>query len=90
MESRSMVRCCTATVMLLTPREDMASVTEPVTASPTHMMPMTEPMPMMMPSIVSSARILLAFRPFKARNTFSHSPLNILRPLPGSARCGRP
>ena len=50
------------TVMLLTPRLCIESLMEPVSESPTVTMAMTEPMPMMMPSIVKMARILLAHR----------------------------
>ena len=45
MLSISLTFCCTTTVMLLTPSEDMESVTEPLTASPTQRMPMTDAMP---------------------------------------------
>ena len=80
MPAKSLDFCRSITVMLLTPSEAMESVTELVTASPTHMMPMTEPMPMMMPSMVSSARILLARRPLMASTMFSHMPFIYSQP----------
>ena len=57
--------------------------TELLMELPTLMMAMTEPIPMMMPSMVRIARILLARRPFRASMIFSpisialHSPFSL-------------
>ena len=44
-----------------------------VIESPTMTIPITEPIPMMMPSMVSSARILFARSPEMANEIFSKS-----------------
>ena len=59
--------------MLFAPMLCMLVVMEFVMLPATVMIAMTEPMPMMMPSIVSSARILLARRPLRASWMFSNS-----------------
>ena len=59
------------------------SLTELVRELPTVTMAMTEPMPMMMPSMVSSARILLLRSPPRASLMFSQitapGPLSLRR-----------
>lgn len=57
--------------MLLTPISSMELVTEVLMEFPTLIIAITEEIPMMMPSIVSRARILFASRPLKASRIFS-------------------
>ena len=71
MDSSSSSLCCTLTRTLVTPIDDMESSTLEVMALPSVMMAITAAIPMMMPSIVRSARILLAFRLNNANRMFS-------------------
>ena len=73
----------TPRVMLLTPMPSIELLTELLMELPTLMIAMTEPMPMMIPSMVRRARILFAKRPFRASMIFSpinmalHSPFSL-------------
>ena len=61
----------TPSVILLTPRASMELVTEVLMEFPTLMIAITEAIPIIIPSMVRSARILFARRPLKARSIFS-------------------
>ena len=79
-EESSSLFCVRLTVMLDTPSPLMESVTAPVMLLPIVSMAMTAAMPMMMPSMVSRLRILLARRLPSASTMFSKNP-TAARPL---------
>ena len=58
--------------MFLAPSVCILLLMLPLSDSPTVRIPITEPMPMMMPSIVRRARILLANKLATASMIFSH------------------
>ena len=67
--------------MLLPPISAMVLVTELVTELPRVMMAITAAMPMIIPSMVRIARILLANRPDTAKYMFSHKSIAMPSPF---------